>query len=91
MSATAEDFIKRVAEVADAVAWQAGVGAMEIAGQIISVLHVNPEHIDRFMEEGTALFLDGTLLAENGSLSYMALGGKVHSPSELRERRGRAQ
>jgi hypothetical protein len=84
-------FIDRVAEVSAAFAWQSGVGAMEIAGQIISVLHANPERIDRFMAEGSELFLDGTLSPENGSLSYMAISGRVTHPSVLRKHKGLEQ
>jgi hypothetical protein len=83
--------IDLIAEVAAAVGFQAGVGAMELAGQIVSVLHANPEHIDRFMYEGVALFHDGTFDAVNGSLTYMAISGKVTAPTSLRKAKGRQQ
>lgn len=89
-SVSAQDFIRQVAEVSAAVAFQAGVGAMEIAGQIISVLYAHPEHIDRFMDEGSGLLIDGTLNPENGCLSYMAVDGVIRRPSDLRAHKGRA-
>jgi hypothetical protein len=85
---TAKEIIDRIAEVSIAVGWQAGIGAMELAGQIVSVLHANPEHIDRFMAEGVALFHDGTLDVVNGSLTYMSIGGEVRTPAELRASKG---
>lgn len=85
------DVIRRIAEVATAVGFQANVGASEIAGQIVSCLYANPEHIQRFMEEGTELFIDGTFDPKNGSLSYMAMSGKITSPSTLRRTKGAEQ
>lgn len=85
------ELIDRIAEVSNAVAFQAGVGAMELAGQIVSVLYANPEHIRRFMEEGTELFIDGTFDMKNGSLSYMAQNGRITSPSALRTNSGQQQ
>jgi hypothetical protein len=88
---TAKEFLDRVHEIATVVGWQAGVGGVETAGQIISCLYANPEAIDRFMTEGAELILDGTISAENGSLTYHASNGKVVSPSELRARKGLQQ
>lgn len=76
--------IEKIARVAHAVGWQANEPAMELAGQIVSVLAANPEHIDRFMQGGAELFLDGTFNAENGSLTYRAMNGEILSPSVLR-------
>jgi len=84
----AETIIRRIAEVANAVGRQAGVGASELAGQIVSCLYANPEHIQRFMDEGTELFIDGTFSPENGSLTYLARNGNVVSPSVLRKTKG---
>lgn len=91
MSILASDFIRRVAEIANAVGWQAGVGASETAGQIISVLAVHPEHLERFMAEGSELFIDGTFAPENGSMTYMAMNGQVTSPAKLRALKGHQQ
>lgn len=88
---TRGDLIRRIAEVASAVGWQANVGASEIAGQIVSCLYANPEHIDRFMREGTELFIDGTFDPANGSLNYMAINGAITSPSVLRRNKGAEQ
>lgn len=83
--------IDRIAEVSIAVGWQANIGAMETAGQIVSVLHANPEHIERFMAEGTELFIDGTFDPVNGSLSYLTVSGKITTPAMLREEKGKQQ
>jgi uncharacterized protein YbjQ (UPF0145 family) len=83
--------IARLADVAIAVGSQANVGAMELAGQFVSVLSANPEHIERFMAEGTELVIDGTLNAENGCLTYYGADGSMHSPSEIRARKGQQQ
>ncbi|MBY2986418.1 hypothetical protein HF280_18140 [Rhizobium leguminosarum] len=83
--------IAKIAKVAAAVGWQANEPAMEIAGMIVSALAANPEHIERFMAEGTELLLDGTLNFENGSLTYRANNGSILSPSFLREQKGRQQ
>jgi hypothetical protein len=85
---SAEDFIKHCARVAEAVGWQAGVGASETAGHIVSVLAAHPEHLERFMTEGSELFIDGTMRPENGSLNYLARNGEITSPRVLREALG---
>lgn len=88
---SAADVVAKIAQVATAVGLQANEPAMEMAGQIVSVLAANPEHIDRFMAEGSELFLDGTLNHENGSLTYRAINGSILSPSVLREKKGQQQ
>lgn len=85
------ELVEKIAQVANAVGWQAGEPAMELAGQIVSVLAANPEHIDRFMSEGAELFLDGTLNAENGCLTYRSMSGDILSPSVLRAQKGMQQ
>lgn len=89
VSATA--LVKKIAAVSTAVGFGAGEPAMEIAGQIVSVLATNPEHIDRFVAEGQELFLDGTLNHENGSLTYRSIGGEILHPSVLRKAKGMEQ
>ena len=91
LESAAKGFLDKVAEVSIAVGWQANVGASETAGQIISCLYANPEHFDRFMAEGSELFIDGTFAFENGALTYHAADGRVLSPSVLRERKGTQQ
>jgi hypothetical protein len=83
--------IQQIAAVATAVGFQANEPAMEMAGQIVSILAANPEHIERFMTEGSELFLDGTFNHENGSLTYRALNGAILSPSVLRQSKGSPQ
>jgi hypothetical protein len=90
-SSEAVELIRKIAQVATAVGWQAGEPAMEMAGQIVSVLATNPEIIDRFMAEDAELFLDGTLNVENGSLTYRSRGGDILHPSELRKAMGMEQ
>lgn len=88
---SAADIIAQIAQVASGVGFQANVPALDIAGQIVSILAANPEHIDRFMAEGTELFLDGTFNYENGSLTYRAMSGDILSPSVLRKKKGHQQ
>ncbi|GCA53168.1 MULTISPECIES: hypothetical protein [Sinorhizobium] len=85
------ELVEKIAQVANAVGWQASEPAMDLAGQIVSVLAANPEHIDRFMSEGAELFLDGTFNAENGCLTYRSIGGDILNPSVLRQRKGMQQ
>lgn|GEM_PF-3007486 len=85
------NFVRRVAEVTTAVGFQAGEPAMELAGQIVSVLAAHPEQTDRFIANGSELFIDGTLNHENGSLTYRAMNGDILHPSVLREQKGMQQ
>lgn len=87
---SAAEVIKWIAEVSAAIGWQAGVGASETAGTIVSVLAANPHLIERFLTEGSGLFIDGPLYldAVNGCLTYYAQTGEVLSPGELHRRRG---
>ena len=86
---TPHDIVSRIAQVAKAVGMQAGVGASETAGLIISVLYANPHLTDRFMAEGTELFIEGLMVAENGALTFHARSGEVLTPTELVRRTGR--
>lgn len=88
---TARALIAQIAEVSATVGFHAGVGAMELAGQIVSCLYASPHQVERFMAEGSELFIDGTFDPANGLLSYMAISGKVTSPSELRKGKGLSQ
>lgn len=85
------NFIKCVAGVSTNVGFHAGEPAMELAGQIISVLAAHPEHTERFIEEGGELFIDGTLAHENGSLTYRSMGGDILHPTVLRTQKGNLQ
>ena len=84
-AAAATPVVLRIAEVAKAVGWQAGVGAMEIAGMIVSSLAERPELIEQFLAEGTELMLTGEILPEKGCLTFhRASDHKVTTPQELR-------
>ncbi len=85
------NFVKRVAEVSTNVGFHAGEPALEMAGQIISVLAAHPEHTERFLEEGGELFIDGTFALENCSLTYRSQGGDILHPSVLRAQKGSLQ
>lgn len=87
---TPTEVIVRIAEVAAAVGWQAGIGASELAGTIISVLAANPQLVERFLADGMGVFIDGptNLDAVNGCLTYLAQTGEILSPGELHRRRG---
>lgn len=91
LAAGRAETVKRIAEVAAAVGWQANAGASETAGLIVSVLAANPEHTERFMAEGSELFIDGTMRAENGCLSHFAMNGQIVSPTKLRMMKGQSQ
>lgn len=57
----ASQVIQRIAEVANAMARQAGEPGLEIAGMIVSCLASRPELANDFMEKGADLFIDGDL------------------------------
>jgi hypothetical protein len=80
---TAEALIEQIASVARAVGGQAGVGASEVAGQIVSRLAKDPHLIPRFMADGSSMMLDGEFLQERGCLTYMAANEKVYTPEFL--------
>jgi hypothetical protein len=82
---TPEDFVRRIGEVAEQIGDNAGVGAMEIAGMIVSVLYQRPELADRFMREGVEMMISGDILPENGRLTFHRQSdGKVTTPHDLR-------
>lgn len=85
---TPKDVIDRIAEVSEGAAWQAGVGACEMAGMIVSVLSEHPDIIGPFLEDGTGTLIDCDLMRwEYGRLTFMGQDGKVHTPDELLEQR----
>jgi hypothetical protein len=85
---TAEAIINRIAECAAALGNSTGEPAVELAGQMISVLAVNPQHIERFMAEGNELWLDGTFDVANSSLTYRTMDDRILSPSDFRKLNG---
>lgn len=91
MSKDIQNFIEKVATISTAVGFQSGEPALEYAGHIISVLAAHPEQIDRFMTEGSELFVDGTFGFEKGSLTYRTMDGRIVHPSVLRAAKGEQQ
>ncbi|WP_247875595.1 MULTISPECIES: hypothetical protein [unclassified Brucella] len=87
---TAEEAIKKIAAVADAVGFGAGEPATEIAGHLVSFLAAQPMHIDRFMREGQELMIDGTFAYDQGNLTYRAVDGTIRHPDELRAAKEKA-
>ena len=83
-SEIATKVILHIANVAQAVAWQAGVGASETAGMIVSCLAAKPELVERFMEEGSGLLASGEIGPDHGCLTFHRMDGKVTTPAELR-------
>lgn len=85
---TPEDVIKRIAEIAADVAWQAGVGSMETAGLFVSVLATHPEKVSAFLAGETRPVDDAVLLnAEMGCLSWHARNGEIVTPALFRANR----
>lgn len=85
--ADAEGVIRRIAEVAHAVGWQAGVGAMETAGSIVSFLVAHPERIDKFMS-GEESVIDWPVgWHEHGALTWQGMNGKIVKPQTARHAR----
>lgn len=83
-SVTPEQVIEHIAKVARAVGWQAGVGASETAGMIVSCLAAKPELVQRFLDEGSGLLVSGEIAPENGCLTFHRIDGDVTTPDELR-------
>lgn len=83
-NAGAPGVIARIAEVAEAIGWQANVGAMETAGSIVSYLARFPDQIEPFLS-GESSPMDWprgwhTL----GSLTWHGQDGKIHRPEDVR-------
>ena len=80
-------FLSHVAKVSAAVGFQAGVGASEMAGAIISYLAAHPEELGAFMAGG---FFDlaggepGVRHHVEGCLSWQGMDGAVYYPEEVR-------
>lgn len=78
------NLIQWIAEVAEAIGWQAGVGASETAGMIVSCLAARPELVHRFLKDGSGLLVDGEIGPDHGCLTFHRMDGKVTTPKELR-------
>jgi hypothetical protein len=82
--ATAAETIKRIADAAAAIGWQANVGACETAGAIISYLAAHPEKIDQFFADGLVTTLGDDDMWSSGCLTFHRKDGKVVTPKDLR-------
>ena len=60
----------------------AGVGSMELAGQLVSVLAGNPEWQREFFADPGEFMLSGKFRAENGILTWHSKGGEIMSAAE---------
>lgn len=78
----AQEVITRIADAADAFAWQAGVGAMETAGALLGYLAKYPKDLEPFMVGG--IFELPNEFITMHDLSWHTHGGKVVSPDEYR-------
>jgi hypothetical protein len=81
----AHEFIEKIAAMSEAIGWQAGVGASETAGQIISYLAANPDDFDTVMA-GSILDLKPDWY-ERGCLTWMGMNGQIVHPSHVRRAR----
>jgi hypothetical protein len=86
-SISPRDVIAHLATVAHNIGWQAGVGAVETAGALVSHLAARPELIDQFFA-GTLSAIDLEIAScELGCLSWHGMDGKVHHPEDVRRDR----
>lgn len=83
--------IQKIALTAVKISRLANVPAMEMAGQLVSVLAANPELVESFMQDGMALFTSGKLDAQHGCLDFRAINGVRVSPQDLRKHMGMEQ
>lgn len=82
---TPEAVIQKIAEIASAIGFQAGVSAMETAGALISVLAVHPEKVRPFLAGELSAVDDFDLLCpEKGCLTWLAMNGNLISPAAAR-------
>lgn len=80
--------IQRIAAIAHAVGWQAGVGGMDTAGAIVSYLANNPDQTATLLTEG--VFATEHQLPEypeQGCLTWVGMNGKVIAPETARAAR----
>lgn len=82
-----EAVIARIALVAEAIGMQAGVGAMETAGGIISFLAARPEHVGDFISGKTSVLDWPPDWHELGCLSWHGNDGKIYHPEFVRHSR----
>lgn len=81
----AQEVLERIAKAADALAFQAGVGAMETAGGLLGYLVDHPRDLEPFMNGGLGELPEDWY--QQHSLTWMAMNGKVVHPAEARRAR----
>lgn len=81
------EVIQHIAMHAKAIGQQAGVGAMETAGSIVSFLAAHPKHIEPFLAGEESPLDWPTNWIEHGELTWHAQNGKVVSPAFVRRAR----
>lgn len=82
---TPSRLIEFIADVSEAMAFQAGIGGRETAGAILSYLAIKPEHIEPFLNGGImelpSEWMDG------GRLTWHGMNGRIVHPDEVRQAR----
>lgn len=77
---TTEKVFAQIVECAVAIAFQAGVGSLETAGQIVSFLARRPELLPAFMDGSLDPVDTGLLDHHNGTLTWHGADGKIYGP-----------
>ena len=85
---TPQETVKLIADTAEGFAEQAGVGGMEIAGQIISCCMADPKFMQLFFENPVeAMLSDRFDQLYNGHLTHHATNGEIVDPKLLAQSR----
>jgi len=80
---TAAEVVERIAQVAEAVGMQAGVGGMETAGAIVSYLSNHPDLIEPFIAgEISTLDFSPRWLVE-GRLTWLGRDNQIHDAGDV--------
>lgn len=89
MSYSAQQILAQIASLSEAIAFQSGTASSELAGQMVSVLARDPSLIDRFMKDGSEMFLEGVIRPEVGRLSWYGQNGQIVTPEFMRDHLGK--
>lgn len=76
--------IAKIAQMAQAVGFQAGIGAVETAWAIVSYLAAHPDKVDQFFRDGMIDTIGDDDMWANGCLTFHRKDGKVVTPQDLR-------
>lgn len=79
---SAREFIAKLADMAEAVGWQAGVGGSETAGQIVSYLAAHPDDLEKIMAGGIMDLPDNWW--RHGRLTWHGRNGDIVHPEAAR-------